>query len=137
MNAVFADTAFYVAAVNPHDEWHVAATAFVTQFSGRIVTTEFVLMEVANFFSKAAKRAAFIDLLADLKAGEETEIVSSSAELFGRAVDLFTRRPDKDWSLTDCTSFVTMTDRGLTDALTVDRHFEQAGFRILLTDSKA
>ena len=46
--------------------------------------------------------------------------------------DLFANRPDKDWSLTDCISFGVMTERGLTEALTADRHFEQAGFRAVL-----
>lgn len=133
MTAVFADTAFYVAAVNPRDELHAAATALLTTFAGKIVTTEFVLVEVANFFCKAGSRTVFVDLLADLRSGEETEIVPASAELFARAVEFFSMRPDKDWSLTDCTSFVTMTELKLTDALTGDHHFKQAGFRVLMT----
>ena len=46
----------------------------------------------------------------------------------------FAARPDKEWSLTDCISFVAMNERDITDALTSDHHFEQAGFRILLKD---
>jgi uncharacterized protein len=45
---------------------------------------------------------------------------------------MFAARSDKRWSLTDCISFVVMQERGLTEALTADRHFEQAGFSILL-----
>jgi uncharacterized protein len=41
-------------------------------------------------------------------------------------------RRDKEWSLTDCISFVVMKERGLTEALTADHHFEQAGFKALL-----
>ena len=47
-------------------------------------------------------------------------------------MDLYRHRKDKDWSLTDCISFAAMTDEGLTEALTADRHFEQAGFVALL-----
>jgi len=43
--------------------------------------------------------------------------------------DLFATRPDKDWHLTDCISFAVMTERGLSEALTADHHFEQAGFQ--------
>ena len=60
------------------------------------------------------------------------EIVPASPELFYRGIELFRVRPDKDWSLTDCISFVVMTDRGLSEALTGDKHFEQAGFKALL-----
>ena len=55
-------------------------------------------------------------------------------DTFARGFDLYARRPDKSWSLTDCISFVVMTDRGLTEALTGDHHFEQAGFRALLRE---
>jgi len=41
---------------------------------------------------------------------------------------------DKEWGLTDCISFVVMKDRKLTDVLTTDHHFEQAGFKSLLRD---
>jgi predicted nucleic acid-binding protein len=49
-----------------------------------------------------------------------------------RGFDLFSKRPDKEWSLTDCISFVVMQEHGVTDALTTDRHFAQAGFTMLL-----
>ncbi len=52
-------------------------------------------------------------------------------ELYQQAFDLFRDRPDKEWGLIDCASFVVM-QRGLTEALTPDEHFEQAGFRALL-----
>jgi predicted nucleic acid-binding protein len=45
---------------------------------------------------------------------------------------LYRGRPDKEWSLTDCISFVVMGERSLTEALTSDHHFEQAGFTALL-----
>jgi len=62
----------------------------------------------------------------------EVTIVPASADLWQRGVTLFAGRPDKDWSLTDCISFVVMQERGLTAALTADRHFEHAGFVALL-----
>ena len=60
------------------------------------------------------------------------EIIPPEADLFRRALELYSDRPDKDWSLTDCTSFVVMAERRLTEAATGDHHFEQAGFRALL-----
>lgn len=54
----------------------------------------------------------------------------SKGSVFDRRFDLYSQRPDKGWSLTDCISFVVMIDRGLTG----DHHFEQAGFLALLRD---
>jgi hypothetical protein len=62
-------------------------------------------------------------------------IVPASKQLFRAGFDLFSRRPDKDWSLVDCISFVVMKQRRLKEALTTDQHFIQAGFRALLRDS--
>jgi predicted nucleic acid-binding protein len=55
--------------------------------------------------------------------------------LIVRGFDLFRSRPDKSWGLTDCISFVIMNEAGITDALTADVHFQQAGFRALLLES--
>jgi predicted nucleic acid-binding protein len=132
MTAVFADTAFYVAAASPRDELHQGAVRFLAGYRGHTVTTEFVLAEVANFFTATAQRQAFADLVRGLRSSRRTQIVGASSDLFERGLKLFESRPDKQWSLIDCTSFVVMGDRGLTDALASDRHFTQAGFRALL-----
>jgi len=58
-------------------------------------------------------------------------ILSASQGVLDQASNLYESRPDKEWSLTDCTSFVVMKDRGLSEALTADHHFEQAGFVVL------
>jgi predicted nucleic acid-binding protein len=97
-----------------------------------VLTTEFVLLEVASAFSSSLTRDLFVRLLPHLRSDPTVEILSATAELFQAGFDLYRRRPDKNWSLTDCISFVVMRDRGLTEALTADRHFDQAGFAILL-----
>ena len=52
--------------------------------------------------------------------------------LYERGWQLYRDRPDKSWSLTDCISFVVMNDMNLRDALTGDKHFEQAGYVAIL-----
>jgi predicted nucleic acid-binding protein len=133
VNAVFADTAFYVAALSIRDELHSAAISFLAAYEGRTVSTEFVLVEVANFCSAIGKRTAFVELVRGRRSSPRTQIVPSSQDLFERGLELFEARHDKDWSLTDCMSFVVMIEQSITDALASDRHFAQAGFRTLLS----
>jgi predicted nucleic acid-binding protein len=132
MTVVFADTAFYVALLSSRDALHDRAVEYLSRCSGDIVTTEFILLEVANFNSRPADRQRFVDLATQIRTDPHTQLISASSELIARGLDLFAHRLDKHWSLTDCTSFVVMSDRKLTDALTADEHFEQAGFHALL-----
>lgn len=60
------------------------------------------------------------------------QILPASSELLQRGLALYQARPDKEWQLSDCISFIVMEQEGLTEALTGDRHFEQAGFQALL-----
>jgi predicted nucleic acid-binding protein len=82
--------------------------------------------------SSPARRLACGGFLADLATQPHTVVRGLDDDLLGRGVALYRARPDKEWSLTDCISFVVMEEQGLTDALTGDRHFEQAGFQALL-----
>jgi uncharacterized protein len=133
MSGVFADTAFYAAIVNRRDEFHGRAKELAATIGRPIVTTEFVLVETANFCTSGSRRTAYLRLVQYLRRAAGVEIIPATATDFQRGLDLFGKRLDKDWSLTDCISFVVMQDRGLADALTTDRHFEQAGFTVLLT----
>jgi predicted nucleic acid-binding protein len=132
MKGVFADTSYYLALVSPQDQYHAAAVAWGSQVRGSCVTTEFILVELGNSLIRGEDRGLFSDLLRLIRSDPRTVVVPVSSELLQHGLDLFARRPDKTWSLTDCTSFVTMIERGLTDALTADHHFVQAGFRALL-----
>lgn len=79
-------------------------------------------------------RAVFSNLLNDLAVDPSTTILAANQDLFQNAVELFAARPDKEWSLTDCTSFIAMRELGVTDVLTADRHFAQAGYSLLLVN---
>lgn len=129
---IFADASFYAAIINERDELHARAQLAAHRLVGPLVTTEFVLLEVANFCSRGKQRSVFGRLVTNLRSAAAVEIVSASAELFQQGLTLFASRGDKEWSLTDCTSFVVMQERQITEALTADHHFEQAGFAALL-----
>jgi uncharacterized protein len=81
-----------------------------------------------------AERSVVTELWHWLKRNPNRYIASISGSLFERGMEVFRQRPDKSWSLTDCLSFVLMQDQQLTDALTCDHHFVQAGFRALLLE---
>jgi uncharacterized protein len=132
MNPVFVDTSYYVALFSRADSFHAEAVRMSENFERDRVVTEFVLLELGNIASRGSGRRFFCDLLRHLRNDPATTIVPASSELFLRGSELFANRPDKEWSLTDCTSFVVMKERGLNDALTTDHHFEQAGFTVLL-----
>lgn len=133
MRMAFADTFYYLAVVNERDPWHELAADYGQDDDIRIVTTGWVLTEVGDALSETAhNRAMFGRLYASLRANPDVLIVPFSDELFDAGLDLYARRPDKEWSLTDCVSFVVMERNGLTEALTGDHHFAQAGFVPLL-----
>ena len=77
-------------------------------------------------------RQVFTDLMTIIQTDDQTTILPFSEDSFDWGRILFAARKDKDWSLTDCISFVVMQEHGITDALTADHHFEQAGFVALL-----
>ena len=131
MNAVFADTFFYQALLDARDAAHGEALA---QSKARltIVTTEFILLELGNACARAEDHADFLVLLAGMRASPRTRIIALDSLLLQSGLDLFAERADKNWSLTDCVSFVVMQNEGLTEALTGDNHFVQAGFKALL-----
>ena len=101
---------------------------------GRIVTTRWVLAEVANSLSSPALRGVTADFLYVLETLPEVKIADESDGLYARGLAVYSRRGDKEWSLTDCISFLVMADEGLVDALTNDHHFEQAGFTVTFAD---
>jgi predicted nucleic acid-binding protein len=100
--------------------------------SCRLVTTAWLLTEVGDALSAPENRPTFLELLDTLQTSPDARIIGATDELFQRGLELYRRRMDKEWSLTDCISFVVMADEHLAEALTGDRHFEQAGFAPLL-----
>lgn len=126
---VFADAFFWIALLNRRDEYHPVVRDFAMGFQGRMVTTHWILSEVADAFAGSSARQTIKALVTELENDPSVLLLEASAELFHQGLDLDHKRPDKHWSLTDCISFVVMGDRGLSEALTGDHHFAQAGFR--------
>jgi predicted nucleic acid-binding protein len=132
MKPLFADTSFYVALLNPRDLMHEKALQVGDYFHRPVLLTDFILLELGNVLSSVGQRSLFSKLADRLRSDPNIRIVSASRDLLDKGLRLFSRREDKEWSLTDCTSFVIMQEEDLTEALTTDHHFEQAGFTVLL-----
>ena len=135
MPIVFVDTVAWIALANTRDSLHsVAREIFDRLWESEIsfITTEFVLIELGNAFSSTEFRSRTAEFIQTLRHSSSIEIVPSSSELFDRGLKLYGERPDKEWGLVDCTSFVIMTERNINEAFTEDHHFEQAGFTKLL-----
>jgi len=111
MTAAFADTFYFLALLDSREEQHAQAT---------------------KLSRDPQDRADFVAFYRSLLNHPRVNIVPADTRLFKRGVALFEQRPDKEWSLTDCLSFVVMQDKGITQALTGDHQFEQAGFTALL-----
>lgn len=131
MTALFADAFYFLAMLNPRDAWHAEANQFSGQNHVPILTTTWVLVEVGNGLSRSVDRAAVGKLVARLRRDSLTTIIAASDEWFQKGLTLYSSRLDKEWSLVDCISFVVMQELGITEALTGDHHFEQAGFQIV------
>ena len=134
---VFLDTVFAIALASPKDRYHLRALEIANKLESnrtRMITTKAILLEIGNALAKRNHRTAAVQLLKALSSDPQVEVVPLSETLYTSGFGLFRERLDKDWGLTDCISFVVMQDREVTDALTTDQHFIQAGFKALLRD---
>ena len=137
---VFLDAAYAIALSVPKDDYHAQAILIADDLEAtktRLVTTRAVIVEIGNALSKQRYRRAAVELLQSLEADPNVTIIRLTEDLYARAFRLFRERPDKEWGLTDCVSFVVMQDHKITEALTTDEHFQQAGFTALLLNGVA
>ena len=134
-STVFLDTGFAIALLSPRDQYHAAAlhlAAQIQQQGTKVITSDAVLLEIGAALAKHAYRPAAIKLIDGLRADPNVEIMPINSWLFETAYRLFREHPDKEWSLTDCASFVIMQERRISQALAADEHFKQAGLIPLL-----
>jgi uncharacterized protein len=134
MKRVFADSFYFFALLNPRDEAHSRCVEYSAERSPCMLTTAWVLTELADGFSQVKHRHLLPRIIERLDANRHHLVLPANEDLFNRGVGLYNSRTDKEWSLTDCISFIAMEDHGVTEALTADKHFEQAGFVALLAE---
>lgn len=132
MNPVFADTSYFFALLNPKDQYHPAAVRLSQQLASLVLTTQFVLLELGNAMKSPRSRETYVRFVEHVRSSDRARVLPASDRLFQAGMQLFASRNDKEWSLTDCTSFVVMEHEGIRDALTADHHFEQVGLKLLM-----
>jgi uncharacterized protein len=134
-NAVFLDTNGWLALMNASDQLHQRADALWRELGRRgysIVLTDWIIAETGNGLARTRARDHFSQVIDGVLKDPRCRVVFISAALLRRALHLYQARADKQWGLVDCASFVVMADEMMVEALTNDRHFDQAGFRPLL-----
>jgi predicted nucleic acid-binding protein len=133
---LFLDASYAIALSSVSDKHHEQALTLARDIeinpTVRLVTTRAVLLEIGNALARQKYRSIAVQLLESIENDSTVMIVPLSEALCATAMQLFQARADKEWGLTDCVSFVVMQERAITDALTADAHFQQAGFRSLL-----
>jgi predicted nucleic acid-binding protein len=127
------DTSGIFSLLDQGEPTHERAVAAYIAFVGRRLTHDWVLAELSPLATRRGlPQGPVLAYLNRVVSDPDVEVVWVDRALYSRAVALLLARPDKSYSLCDAVSFVLMRDRGLTDALTTDKHFEQEGFRRLL-----
>lgn len=138
MKPVFVDTAALIALGNRRDTFHqraVRVNADLVASNRSFVTTGAIFLEFGNAFSSTGLRPTAIRLMEAVRSSVRWRYIEFDEKLMAKGYELYCRMSDKDWGLVDCTSMVVLRELGITDVFTTDRHFEQAGFTILLTPS--
>ena len=137
MPEVFADTGYWIALLNERDNLHGKARELSARFAGAtIVTTEMVLTELLNHVSGGGSQVRRLagETVLRWRADPNVEVVPQTSIQFEAALERYLTQLDQSWSVVDCASFIVMETRQIHDALAFDRHFEQAGFTVLLRD---
>ncbi len=138
MTPLFADAGYWIALFNPRDHLHEKAIAVARATQNRsIITSQMILVEFLNYYAAFGQpfRQRAVQVVRSLQHDPAVEIVSQTAQQFEAALTFYAQRQDKRWSLVDCASFLIMQERGITEALAYDEHFQQAGFMPLLRDN--
>jgi uncharacterized protein len=135
MKSVFVDSFYWIARLDPMDQWHSRAKEADATLAGcRLYTTYEILTELLAFYAGrgAYLRKAAAATVSRILANPNITVVPQTRELFEAAFGRYKDRLDKEWSLTDCISMLVMERNEIVEVLTHDKHFSQAGFKALL-----
>ena len=129
---IFIDTSAFLALEDESDQYHEAALQFREQVLRKkryeVIATSYILDETLTLIRFRIGIRASIDFSKKIRRSKVVKIVQVSKEIEEKALDIFERYDDKDFSFTDCVSFVVMRETGIKEAFAFDEHFNQMGF---------
>jgi len=128
MRTIFLDTSYLLALVRKNDARHKDELTASVNYTGPFITTDLVLVELANCLSQPPYRETAVAIIEMIRSDDNTRVVPFDSEGMEKALALYKERPDKAWGLVDCFSFVVMKEKRLKEALCFDEHFRQACF---------
>lgn len=135
MKKIFADSVYWIALINPRDQWRRRSVEVSRKLGAvSIVTSDEILIETLNYFAESGAhfRSIVTREIEKILLNQDVEIIGSTHENFLDGFALYAARLDKGYSLTDCISMNICRERGISEILTHDHHFTQEGFQILL-----
>ncbi|MGA1869375.1 MAG: type II toxin-antitoxin system VapC family toxin [bacterium] len=135
MKKIFVDANGWIALNSKRDQLHNNAVRInreLLQSGYRYVTSNFILDETYTGLLTKVGHFAAVDFGERLRNSNAVQLIHITDDIDEKAWDLFKHYDDKNFSFTDCTSFIVMRQLKLTEAFTNDHHFEQMGFTILL-----
>ena len=126
MAVFFADTFFFIALLDSADSSHTRAVGWSRQRGVIFLTTEYVLIELGDAFHAPGQRKEFVIFQDSVRTDSKFRVLPADSRLYAAGLNLFRRRRDKHWQLTDCISFAVMKEQRIREALSGDQHFKQA-----------
>lgn len=137
MSSLFVDTSGWANIFVSGETYHSQAQQYFLnawQLKRPLITTSYIVAELVALLQSPLRipRSTIFQVVVSIKQSDHIQVVHIDTAIEAEAWQLCKARPDKAWSLVDCTSFILMQQLGLQEALTTDQHFEQAGFLRLL-----
>jgi uncharacterized protein len=130
---LFVDTGGWVGLFAEGDQYHNQATRAFRRIQGqriRLLTSDYIFDETLTHLQKFYGHHTAMRCGRWILTTRFVEMARIDEELWEAAWEMFQAYRDKEWSFTDCTSFVLMQQHHLWQAFAFDHHFEQAGFQL-------
>jgi predicted nucleic acid-binding protein len=132
-NSVFVDTSGWAYLLDRSSELHQSVSAIYKQILSQqrsLITSNYIIAELVALLTSRSRisRQQIIKYIDTLKLAPQVEILNIGPDLDADSWAFLKTYADKKWSLVDASSFVIMKQHGMTEAITTDHHFTQAGF---------